>query len=384
MGRRAAIREPSTPASYPVSPDQAPVRDRSIDIARGIAIMAIVLGHVLRGLGSAGIVDPTDPGITAIDRSLYLFHLAAFALLAGLFVRASTTKSGAAAYARSRISQFLYLYLLWSVLQGTVKLVTAHLVNDPVTVWDVLNLTHPDGQLWFLPWLIVASGLTAALRPWRNRPLTIASIVVAAGISLYGWGSDPGIIGLQGAGIIFFFLIGVLCGSRRATAALAWLTLPRAIAAAIVLTATFLAIGLYTPATPPTALGHERTVASTALGIAGAVIGVAALLATSRALAFSAALARPLSFVGKRSLEIFLASIIFASGSRVLLRTGGILDPLLHTTLGTLAGVAGPILFWWLLGRLHFPWLFTAPVILTGARSGPARTYGRHRHPSAR
>jgi fucose 4-O-acetylase-like acetyltransferase len=61
-------------------------RDPTVDIAKGIAIIAIVLGQVLRGLSSAGILDAKTVQYQLVDRSLYMFHLSVFALLAGLFV----------------------------------------------------------------------------------------------------------------------------------------------------------------------------------------------------------------------------------------------------------------------------------------------------------
>ena len=64
---------------------QRPERDRSVDAARGIAIVAIVLGHVERGLASAGVLALHQAA--TLDRLLYLFHLSTFAYLSGLFVR---------------------------------------------------------------------------------------------------------------------------------------------------------------------------------------------------------------------------------------------------------------------------------------------------------
>jgi uncharacterized membrane protein len=49
-------------------------RDQTIDLARGIAIVTIVVGHVLGGLGSAGMLDPDSAGVISATRLLYTFH----------------------------------------------------------------------------------------------------------------------------------------------------------------------------------------------------------------------------------------------------------------------------------------------------------------------
>ena len=61
-------------------------RDRAIDVAKGIAIVAIVVGHANRGLSSAGMAIPH---VETLDRVLYLCHLTVFAFLSGLFIRRS-------------------------------------------------------------------------------------------------------------------------------------------------------------------------------------------------------------------------------------------------------------------------------------------------------
>lgn len=115
-------------------------RDTSIDLARGLAIGAIVVGHVNRGLISSGLGATWSPDL---DRVLYLFHLTVFAWLAGVFLRPVLVRRGTRAMLVDRMATFLWLYVLWHVLQVSVKLATASLVNSPGSPRDLVTLWIP-------------------------------------------------------------------------------------------------------------------------------------------------------------------------------------------------------------------------------------------------
>jgi len=55
------------------------------DYAKMIAITFVVVGHVLRGLFNADVVD--NHGIwTQLDRGIYLFHMPLFFFISGMFL----------------------------------------------------------------------------------------------------------------------------------------------------------------------------------------------------------------------------------------------------------------------------------------------------------
>ena len=124
-------------------------RDHTIDIAKGVAIIAIVLGHVDRGLVAADVLDGSDRTVQQVDLILYLFHLTVFATLSGVFVSRSARRDGVATYTRSRVGTFLYLYVLWSFAQGVVRLAAGDSANTETGPRDlVTQLWEPDNQLW--------------------------------------------------------------------------------------------------------------------------------------------------------------------------------------------------------------------------------------------
>lgn len=338
-------------------------RDETIDVARAIAIVAIVLGHTLRGMAAAGLIDEHGAGFVTADRTLYLFHLSVFTLLAGVFVSRGADRDGVRGYVLRRDAQFLYLYLVWGLLQGLVKVATSSLVNVPKSMLDVFKIWVPEGQLWFLPFLVVLTTLVVPWTPWRSRPVAVAVGVAGVAVSVAWWGLPGPWTAVKGFGLTAFFVAGTLVGADRflrLTSSVSPTSAVVTLVGAFGIFATLIAA--YAP-TPPTTMGQARTPTSVALGIAASIAGTVAVLALSRLLALTGAAARALAFIGARSLEIFLAHIVFAAGTRiVLVRMGLHANPLVLMACVT-AGVAGPLLLVRLARPLRLVWLFHAPFL---------------------
>jgi fucose 4-O-acetylase-like acetyltransferase len=341
-------------------------RDTTIDLAKGIAIIAIVLGHVLRGLSSAGQIDAHSGAFRSVDQFLYAFHLTVFAFLAALFVRRAVEREGTRKYLRSRDATFIYLYLLWSALQGGVKLLTSALVSSPTSIQDILALWKPEGQLWFLPWLVVMTTVVGVTRPWRTRASLLIAISLSTALSLASWGISGPIAGTQGLGLAVFFVCGAVIGFDRFSAIIRAIALPVWWLIALAGWAALVLLSMLTDATPPTINGDSRNLFTVLLGVAGSLAGFFGVIAVARLISVLRNLTVGLSFIGERTLEIFLAHIIAGSGMRIILSAVGIDDAYIHIIVGTTAGVTFPLLLIWFCRRINFPWLFKAPKFLTG------------------
>ena len=337
------------------------VRDRSVDAARGIAIVAIVLGHVERGLASASLL-PHDTALT-LDRVLYLFHLATFAYLSGLFVRRAVERDGARRLVVRRVLLFGWLYLLWTLIQGTVRIAASSVANTQVTVGDLARIWVPEGQLWFLPWLVAVTVVAVVAQPWRGRARGAAVLLLAALLALAVWGYDPLYAFTRGWALLLPFLLGCVVTHAR-HAALARRSGP-VLAGALVGTVVWLWVGRATDAATPTTGGDGRTMATVALGVLGCLAGTLAALAVA-ALVARSALGGVAALVGRRSLEIFLAHIVVASGTRIVLQQAGVGDPWVHLVLGTSLGVVVPMVLALVADRLGWSWVFGLPRRLVG------------------
>lgn len=341
-------------------------RDRTIDVAKGIAIIAIVLGHVLRGLAAAHLLKPTTAFHT-VDTWLYSWHLSVFALLAGLFVARSVQRSGPRPYLRRRLTLFAYLYLVWTLLQGMVKIVVPSGTNIPASWLQLIRIWHPDGQLWFLPWIAIMTLLAVIIAPWRTPHRAKVTLIVASAVSLGLWGHEGSMVGTQGWSLLAPFLVGVILGADRFQALLRPVNRLGGATVAVVLLVGSAATIALVPVTPPTSGGATRTVLSVALGVLLCGACTAAIVVLARGLALLPSLGAFLALCGQRSLEIFLAHIIVTAGTRTLLLAMGVEVLWLHIVAATVTGVMAPLVLWRLGVLIRFPWLFELPRLRPAA-----------------
>mgnify|MGYP001749079845 FL=1 len=88
-------------------------RDTTIDVAKGLAIIAIVFGHIHRGMWASGLgTEALRPYKFMLDYGVYFWHLVVFAFLSGLFVSRGALKTTPSSYLTKRLVLFGYLYVI--------------------------------------------------------------------------------------------------------------------------------------------------------------------------------------------------------------------------------------------------------------------------------
>jgi peptidoglycan/LPS O-acetylase OafA/YrhL len=332
-------------------------RDASIDVARGAAIISIVLYHVLHGLDSAHLLGH-GAWIAATDRVLAFWQISVFAFLGGIFVAQSVAKYSMRMYVRERVFRFMAIYLVWTFLQGSVMLLAARVVNNPVSIGSLFRVWIPMAQLWYMPFLAAITLIVVPMRPWepRRAPWLLG---LAAVLSIALWGLNGPVIGTQGLGLVVFFVGGMILGVDRLQSALR--SIPSAVAGVggVGLFALGVVISVCASPTPPTQWGSGRTVFSVGLGVVVCVGMSAGALLMAR-------VARSWNFLavcGRRSVDIYLAHIILASGSRIILVKLGVHSPVLLIAVCLVAGVAGSLLVATVLRRIRLAWIFDGPPL---------------------
>jgi fucose 4-O-acetylase-like acetyltransferase len=346
------------PLDPPLDPavNQSTDRVLVVDVARGIAILLIVVGHVWRGLAGSQVVDPLLPVYEELDTALYLIHIPAFFFLSGLFVVGSAQRHPAGRYLRDRVALLGWLYLVWTVLQGVAKVVSGNAANTPWEPADVVRqLWLADSQLWFLPTLLLFTVATVAVKPWQSKRRALLLLAAALMVSLWRWGDFGEYTTYKGWGVAIFFVAGVLIGKKQ------WAIWSRnsslARLAFLVGGVGYLAIlGWSDPAAPSEAFWPVTSI-SLILGITGTIAGLLALMGLSSLVQNLPLVARALALGGRWSLPIFLAHITFAALVRAILLRLEITDLTLHLLLGVTVGVAGSFLVGWLAQRRFFWWL---------------------------
>jgi fucose 4-O-acetylase-like acetyltransferase len=334
-------------------------RDRTLDVAKGLAISAIVVSHVLRGLAGPDTLPRQSSTFLEIDDALYSFHVAVFALLAGMFLPAGVEKRGRLAYLRPRVILFTYLYVVWTVLEAGEKQLEAVVSGDPVdTAGFLQSFLTAYGQLWWLPFMVLASVAAVAVRPWASPSRAAASTAVVGLVALATWGWTGPWAFEEGLALLLFFWVGLLAGRERPARLTAsrwtgWVAVLGLLLGAVLL--------LLTNPMPPSSWIGPRTTGGIALGVVTSSALCAAVLALAGLLSRTA-LVRPLALLGERSLELFLGHLLAITAARATLDALGVESLAAQLLAGTVAGLALPLGLWWAGRRAKLPWLFTSPL----------------------
>lgn len=340
------------------------VRDSRLDVARGVAILGVVIVHVYRGLYGAGKVSE---GTTFwVDDLTGFWCLCVFAFVGGTFVPRGVRKRGVASYVRDRVPRFAVIYLIWTLLQGGIQLLAADSANTAITPLTVLSVWRPIGHLWYLPFLILVTVLVVPLQPWlRSRSAWVLGAAFV--VSVVFWGYDGGYIGTQGLGLLVFFVAGMVMGAERVTAVLDRFNV---VVAGVVGLAVLIAssvIAAIIDATAPTFDHTGRTVTSVAIGVVLAVISSGALVLAGHGLRS----ASPLAFLGRRSLDIYLAHVIMAAGTRIVLVHLGVTALWVFVVVGFLMAVVGSLIAGTVARRIKLGWIFDGPAWFSSAAPVP-------------
>ncbi|RTL52736.1 MAG: acyltransferase [Rhodocyclaceae bacterium] len=331
-------------------PPLARERSSHWDSVKGIGILLVVYGHVVRGLLSAAL--PMDRAFhETVDTVIYSFHMPLFFFVAGLFFPPSLSHHGRTGLLLTKVRTILYPYLVWSLLQGLIEVALSGLTNGHTSIGEVLALAwHPRAQFWYLHTLFMLF-LVATL---VYRDTTLGWRLGIAGMALVlHWVPLPGldfhVVNAFKQWFVFLTL-GVLCAPLRPLAA----ALGRlAVGPCLFL---FVAVEWALLQTP----GDLAPLAAQALPLLAAAAGIALVVAFAHGFGDRLPF---LSAMGRHSLDIYLAHILVASGIRIVLtRLLGITAVEVHLIVGTLAGIAGPILLYRVTERYGFRWLFMLPT----------------------
>ncbi|MEI7676034.1 MAG: acyltransferase family protein [Bacteroidales bacterium] len=178
-----------------------------IDIAKGIAISMVILGHII-----------VDENYT---RYIYAFHLPVFFFISGVFCkpeRYQSLVSFARIKAKTLLIPYVSLYLLSLIYWVTVESRTPFVV-DLRTIKGLFYATdngwmYPNGALWFLPALFVTEVLfylTYKINHGKYPLLPILIGFAAVGSLLSYFGAFRLPFGINSSFMAVFFLgIGYL------------------------------------------------------------------------------------------------------------------------------------------------------------------------------
>lgn len=340
------------------------------DYARGIAIILVVVGHVIRGLVEAEIITMDQHWAWIFQSAKNSFHMPLFFFLSGLFFLRATQKTFPQ-FMTKRLANIAYPYVLWISIQWFTRFIMDQYTNnDSGSYWETL-FGAPYGY-WFLVVLFFVHIATYLLISMGLKKST-----------------------LIGAGVIAFLLYPFV---RE-------LAMPYVVARSFEMFLYFV-LGMYSRDLVETVFGQRRTLLFWVTGVAvlGFLFALAAAVVADRSidccniyntlhssevsdpqfwelwfsflpayaggvaiLAITSNLSRIrigwLEYIGQMSLEIYVVHIIAASGVRIVLQKFlGIENVAVHFIVGVLAGVLFPLLVVWFFDKINFQYGFRFPM----------------------
>lgn len=303
------------------------------DMAKGIGIILVVIGHVWRGLAEAGI--PMNEAVfQAVDRGIYLFHMPLFFFISGWFFPNVLRHGTAGEQLWRPVSRLLYPMVIWTYLFALVKLAAGEAANDPVSAMDLLRWPLPPYlHLWFLWALFVLQvGVFALCRlPERWAKAGTGLLFVASVVMFLCVARAENVLW---RGTLFgapFFLLGMLWGRFGG-----W---PQGRLATGFALFGFVAAQVWIgtlPDLPPVTY------------LCGAMACIIAVLTLARASFLSARRRHSqnwLTVLGRASMTIFLTHTIFAASVRIGLMKAGVTDIGVHLVMGAVLGLMLPLGF---------------------------------------
>ena len=265
-------------------------RLESLDIAKGIGILLVVVGHTM---------SPVMEGhsiIKWIYSIIYTFHMPIFFFISGYLATKLVTKPvKKIELLKQRLVRLMIPYCSWAVVYLPMKIVMSeHVRFSSEYKWYSFFLgNNPDGQLWFLYVLFVISVFMIFLVNTKN--ITLLTVVFVIG-SLFA-PLIPYSIGFTSISLTFslyqvgFFFLGTLialkCDLNKTTS-----NLPAFVVSVIILTSYSVVLWI-----------HKNEVWF--LQTTAAFCGVYICMYISNLLA-KTHLKKPLSYLGKKSMEIYL------------------------------------------------------------------------------
>lgn len=319
-----------------------------VDYGKGLCIVLVVMMHSTIGVGQAAGSEGWMHYPVDFSRP---FRMPDFFLIAGLFL-AKTIDAPWRRYFDRKVLHFAYFYVLWTAIHLLVKIGN---LADP-SLSGLANafawaMVEPGTPLWFIYLLPIFFVVTRLLKsvPW---PIVLAAAALLETFHTREYGMTTYSFmyrfvyfyaGYRFAPFIFSF--------ARQAAAHPAITITGLVVWGLV---NGLAVFKYTAAGLPLA---QYPGISLLLGFSGALalVSVAALFAKYDVL-------RGLSWLGQRSIIIFVAFVLFMAPARlVLIKLGIIQDIGTISFLVMLIAIVGPLVMAMVLARTPLKYLFERP-----------------------
>jgi len=325
-----------------------------IDIAKGLLITLVVIGHAWRSVYDNCLLHDTAM-YHLVDNWIYAFHMPAFFFMSGIFALQSA-RQPIRKFIGKKLRTIAYPYLLWSIIQSVLQLIMSGSTTSTMTLEKILKIPFiPVMQFWFLYALFFVFLAFILIKQLTTVPIIFLGIGLLF-FSLIRTGNIPDCLPMiYLANNFIYFAAGIFCAKFILSANYSNTNAVRLI--------VFFTLTLLLTCLLPSAASRSQPSILLWLAPLIAIPGVILTLLTASLIQLSSKrFVSVFLLLGRRSLEIFVAHTIFSAGFRIAaIKLAGINSLSIHLLGASIAGLAGPLVFVYLAEHLKLRCLFSWP-----------------------
>jgi len=129
-------------------------REDWIDLAKGVAILLVVLGHVINSYIVSGEFNEYISYTKYVYFTIYSFHMPLYFALSGYLYSKSKAISNVSEYKKVALKKIIALgipYIIFSLMQGTIQILLSRFTHNHIGFSSLAHiLTQPILQFWFI------------------------------------------------------------------------------------------------------------------------------------------------------------------------------------------------------------------------------------------
>ena len=143
------------------------VRLTNIDIAKGIGIILVVIGHCIPDATS--VTGISNPYFKILHSIIYSFHMPLFFFISGFLTNANGSLpciENSFLFIKKKFHRLIVPYLFVGLCYLPLKIAFSQFANRPYDIsnlWKIIIGVNPDGELWFLYSLFIINVLVAVI-----------------------------------------------------------------------------------------------------------------------------------------------------------------------------------------------------------------------------
>ncbi len=319
-------------------------REKWVDDVKVIACILVVLGHFFQSMTKANILPENDL-YRWFNATIYYFHVPLFFICSGYLYQKYSKVNGFKSWKKNVAKKALALgvpYVTFTTATWILKKVFSGNVNDQIGGLGDTLLLHPTAPYWYLYALFFIFLVTLTFSNVKMAAVGLIAAFVAKLLILVGGGTGIYAVSTVLTNEIWFVLGMSVCAFD--------LRLKGKSGRGIIIGILFLELSVAV---------YMANIQNSAVSF---VLGLMACTAVILlAVDFEEKSGRAMRFLAKYTMPIFLMHTLFAAPLRSVLLKIGIINAVVHVTMGLGISFVGPIVAAWIMKKTKWLEFFLYP-----------------------